>query len=144
MEKEEGWELRIITIVLCSKKLVAEVIAIHCIRDGREILDTICGSPETIWFIFRDIQTLPRMSFIQFSVFTLDSGLFHNVREMTYFQSESQAICLARMFHCLVLVSPYVVFSSMVSPESAPNSTYTRMINYEISGNFGSLDISLW
>ena len=36
----------VITIVLCSKKLVAEVIAIHCIRDGREILDTICGSPE--------------------------------------------------------------------------------------------------
>ena len=47
----------------------------------------------------------------------------------TYFQSDVQAICLARMFHCLVLVSPYSVVSVMVSPDAAPNSTYTDRAN---------------
>ena len=43
----------------------------------------------------------------------------------TYFQVSVQAICLARMFQVLVLVSPSVVFSAMESVPDVPNSTYT-------------------
>ena len=43
----------------------------------------------------------------------------------TYFHVSVQAICLARMFQVLVLVSPSVVFSAMESVADVPNSTYT-------------------
>ena len=43
----------------------------------------------------------------------------------TYFHVSVQAICVARMFQVLVLVSPSVVFSAMESVAEVPNSTYT-------------------
>ena len=57
-----------------------------------------------------------------------DLNMSTEVPVRTYFQSDVQAICLARMFHCLVLVSPYSVVSVMVSPDAAPNSTYTDTV----------------
>ena len=42
-----------------------------------------------------------------------------------YFQLAVQDICLARMLHCLEVVSPYVCVRVTESVALVPNSTYT-------------------
>ena len=90
-----------LTVVLGLKYLVTKVVALDSTRDPSEVLDTVSWSSGNIWKNYQEFQP------------------------STYFHLSVQAICLARIFHCFEPAAPYVVLTSMVSDEVAPNSTYT-------------------